>query len=1134
MKKRFGTIPLLIAVIVALVSMAFSAWLIVMQARHTISPKPPEGENCELFSSDAVTYNGMAQPPQKLEGIEGEFVVVWQGWTTPQGEYLSNADAGYETCVGTQHYSIGVMSESTLVVLTENHQITVNKREVSSVTVEPQSTNPYFQGETVTYNFKYGSDVTSATGSVSSAATATADYADAGSSSLTAGFTATVADQSLVDQANAAIAADEGYGSFWSNHKCTTRPTTVNVTAVTVLPTSYYYSGSATTYYGSIDEALNGVASVSTGTVVAMQSFTYSGVTYAADTYSNTANRYTHTISQNHTIPSGVTFLVPYSASANFTADEPQNTKRTTDEENVCSPLCKNAVNIAAGVTLTSSGTITLSGVTLRSYPSGVQALTSGDFGAIVMGQNAKITSSGNINAYGYIAEAAGVTKSDVEMTAGTVTMPFVVYDLHGAWHTVNVYRGDDKSAPFNLFDMPNVQATLTCHYGSMIYALASLKTNGNDTLKMDPSMNETQFYIVAPSSRSTLFKMESGSKAVFKYTPQNGFQDTFQPDQGNLISKTRIDLYGTINSGTISMSIDVPVIGTTNVDLSSVVFPISYKINLHLHGTHAFTSSYKFMPGSSMTVHKDANVTVNSGTSLIFYPRIAAANNNTTTTYYPNEVRNTPAICQVAGTLTVKGSIGAGASTDKNGTNLVGSTCIVAIGPSAKLDLSSATALTVSVKELNGNSQADDYWGLITGDVDYTVMEIYTAKTVVESGYAGVGPFEETKAVYYSNAIGADTYGWLPDRYTITVTLNANGGTFGTSDVLTLNTTVNRNNGFNIVGVTSLSGYTAPTNSTASSLVLSHWCTDSACTNYENCSNSATTTLAPITLYAIWTEGESMTVNVQNVTASGNMTLPGGYGDVPAQITVVNGKYTLPNLSAYETNLERQYYFIGWYTDAACTTALTSAEQMTDGGTVYAKWGTKATIQFNNHQGVAYQTYYGMAGQSIPLPNGWAEQFDTSTMVLTTFTRWNCSTTNDAYVVPSTTTDGAVITISPICSTLQYYKVTLSNEFGTNWVGSVNAYGTATLSGSQLKDANGNSVSNVTTTYTSSESWYGTTISNGPAVTVYVPAGSSVTIEYKIDKGRSATISPAGNTGGNGTQITINGETTITVTFKS
>lgn len=734
------------------------------------------------------------------------------------------------------------------------------------------------------------------------------------------------------------------------------------------------------TYYTTIDGALaaaNGNGKNGSGTVYALASGDYTN-------FEEERAKIAKTITTAE-INSGVTLVIPYKNGQGIqTSDRyalsPTTTSTSTELDNIrvdflAKAQCVNAVTLKSNTGIfTNKGRIEVCGITGYPYPNSKypQASTTGLHGTLFMENTELImdSSTSSLETHGYVIDNGG---SKITAKKGNIVMPFAVYDYSGGTVTVALFKGSGSAftligsdntniSPFTTFDMPNIQAELTCYGGAdgaTLSAVTSLTTNGIFTI---PSQyNPAEFDIFGDSG--ALFNMADGY-ATFHYNKENIAAYKYKPLEyvPHRNATTDIVLNGTTSSGDISMSINAGF-GDTTVSLSAVKFPVSDKIHLHLTGEYEyqFTTQYKFLPGSELHITDGASVTISESSGLLFYPSINVTNGASIyKSYYNKSKAATPAQCNVAdGSLTVKGSIGGN---------------ITASDPTAVLDLSGAASLSMTETEGNGTRESLNF--------TFTAKETITQKANALVQTNTIASTNLWNIPFYATSQGTE---W---RYQVkhTVSYQTNGGT-ALPSVQT--PTVWSNEGVILEGESYL-----PTTSEKEYYGFDKWFLDSGLTKLAD----GATIYSNTTLYAAWTP-TPYTVKFE-YKYSGFTPVTGTEPPLPVGdfgFTVETGSIQMP------TAPESEYIFNGWYTNESFTAAskITSISgkellALNNGNTIYGQWvELQYTISFGEDKygdnlAQYNNTYTPEQIATITLPD--IKDYSTDTEKESYYTGWLCN----------------------------------------------------------------------------------------------------------------------------------------------
>ncbi|MBO5907950.1 MAG: InlB B-repeat-containing protein [Clostridia bacterium] len=772
-RRKFIALYVMLVTVVSVAVIGLSSWLIVPTTSNP-GTHEVEDDTSPAFTTEAY-FTGEAQAPflnsvgeliydgfvadnsngaYALEWISGEYFDK-----TPMPDNVPNEYKG--RIAGTHYYKI--TDNTTGQIIAQNHKFVIKQ---DTFTVSVQKPAPAFEGDEITFDITLKGVNSGITHSIKTSRMVLANSYEYDVETAQMVSTKTVT-QVLADNYSLSGISSTNFGGINSNNF--TLGTITYSLEYDILPTCYNGSQDAKTvysYYGNLTKAIK---SSSSGTIFAMQTFEHDGKTYVVttgkDSNGNDNGDYTHSI-ETSTLRSGVALAIPYDEHGsilnreyNKTGDSSKFIITESNVANVYNPTLTNKVTMAPGAVLTIESGAALNiggvlGIEGQGYSSGPAGVTSGRFAMLQMGANAAIKSAGEIRAFGYITQQTPGNGSYIDngtsAGAGTVYMPFLVHDYHGGSHTSGAYT-EGSVSPFNIFDMPNIHATLNCTYSSSIIAYASLHTGEKKVvITIAASYNTTTMKIFGPSD--ALITMTSGS-ASFKYDPDNAYTEGFGTTvtKPNINAKTEVNLRGDAKSGAMSML--VKAITEQTVDLSSVVFPISYKFTLNLDGNYnySFNTRYKFLPGSVLNVGSGATLTVSSNSSLLFYDDYKDSSGvdksgsvTILSLYYPTQYRHIPAECNISGTLVVKGGFG--------GT-------VTACSNEARLDLSGASDISgIFASEGNGG------WEGISGTYAEIYAESHASNAVLKRASSSKNE-NLNKQVYYGNSDGS----WCEYRIKLT-----------------------------------------------------------------------------------------------------------------------------------------------------------------------------------------------------------------------------------------------------------------------------------------------------------------------------------------------------------------------------
>ncbi len=400
-----------------------------------------------------------------------------------------------------------------------------------------------------------------------------------------------------------------------------------------------YIGSGSTFYYGTVENALDAASDGDTVFVIPNQPTAIkTGNTITGFEEANVI------IKENCEVKDGVILCLPYEnedwSKRNFNGVINQYFIDTS-LANV-NTYRRSLVTIAKGITLTLKGELQIGGgIGVQDGDQVPSGHTCDKYAEILLDNNAKIVVpegfSGKIDCYGYIKETAYNNGSKVIVNAGEVYAPFVVYDFRGGTHTAGAYT--HGSAPFNVFDMPNIQAELTISSNTALWGYADLFAND--------AHHTTEFKVISNNTASMIVLSE-GAKAIVKYTPKTlgitttdkneanagkALPDTIAEEYGVTELKyntTFVKIIGGGHLGAISLSA-----GGHDVDMTTVLFPVSWKYNIMLSGgQYTIAQKMKLVSGATLTVDTDATLTLSS--QFIVYPKsVAMASEDSSSVYY-------------------------------------------------------------------------------------------------------------------------------------------------------------------------------------------------------------------------------------------------------------------------------------------------------------------------------------------------------------------------------------------------------------------------------------------------------------------------------------------------------------------
>jgi len=320
------------------------------------------------------------------------------------------------------------------------------------------------------------------------------------------------------------------------------------------------------------------------------------------------------TITENITIDSGVTLLVPYNDGSG------DSTNESTDGIKPASTTPKPIVNASwlnsepnKTLTIDSDVTVTVKGVLVAAGAYGIgnqpyiHSMTSGSYGRIktMIDSEIIVESEGRLSAYGLIDGEGKITAQK----GGTIEEPFLVQDFPGGTITSNVVK---NYFPFSQYGINNIQSKMIIHYGGSLI--------GKGKLYAQNMFLSGEVRLISSSSGS-LFILKENSYVEITYD-KNLFVD--DNDDKKSMGKSVIKITGGATIGNISVKAGA----FSSADTSGKYLAVPYSMDIILDGDDAEQASYdigknvfiKVMPGAKVTVCKGASLNINSGGRFFVY----------------------------------------------------------------------------------------------------------------------------------------------------------------------------------------------------------------------------------------------------------------------------------------------------------------------------------------------------------------------------------------------------------------------------------------------------------------------------------------------------------------------------------
>lgn len=302
----------------------------------------------------------------------------------------------------------------------------------------------------------------------------------------------------------------------------------------------------------------------------------------------------------NYTLPSYATLVVPYkedqvAAVGNTVA------RVVTDGQSYVTPKLFRKLTMPNGVNMDVYGTIEASST--QSIQNGnTQGYVGKYYGHIVMAKGSHMTlqSGSRLLAWGYVTGEANPTTDDwkqgsIDARRGAVIRElFQIQDWMGGKVVSGMLGNSREVFPVNQYAIQNVEVPVTYHPGArLICAAGVFIPTGSITAASD------QVNVVGVSGDVALFLMNEEADAENTWVKKS-----YDP------KKDRLNF--AINSSAKLGSLDINISGY-EMDSRDYILPITNNISIELQtGDMEITQSTMFLPGSELTVDKEATVVVN------------------------------------------------------------------------------------------------------------------------------------------------------------------------------------------------------------------------------------------------------------------------------------------------------------------------------------------------------------------------------------------------------------------------------------------------------------------------------------------------------------------------------------------
>lgn len=404
-----------------------------------------------------------------------------------------------------------------------------------------------------------------------------------------------------------------------------------------------------------------------------------------------------------------------------------------------------------------------------------------------------------NILAYGYLKGNGNV---HVENGA-TVTDLFHLYDFKGGVITYGIHKNTKEYLPINSYSIHNISCNVRVNTGCVYNTYYEITMGGEWFGGIIP--------VVSTADSAALFKLSSGyiekraipaESATWK-NKKDSTGITYGESLDNIKGsnqlagqKEDIRICGTAVDGSIKITVTLKKILSVDMETgTNNPLPVPYMDIRVCNGgdLSLVNSSYKFMPGSSLTVDDGGKLTLSANAKLVLYSvedcsvleaPVTYKKSDGTITSYPYSFITRYCIDKVdayllinSNNVTLNGEISGKIISEKSGIKL-----------ELKKDSADITVLDVV------HDGATQLWPTNFYYADVTTRKASSARPMKPCGniiksYSTAEESFFSAGTYYSTKIGSD-YVWF--KNSATITYHTNGGTLnGTSENTTQNITL-------------------------------------------------------------------------------------------------------------------------------------------------------------------------------------------------------------------------------------------------------------------------------------------------------------------------------------------------------
>ncbi len=290
-----------------------------------------------------------------------------------------------------------------------------------------------------------------------------------------------------------------------------------------------------------------------------------------------------------YTIPSGVTFLVPFDTAGTVYTTTPE----TLNPENAFTePECFRTLTMVDGAKITVNGTMSVPAKVIAGNTNANRSAcrVSGGYGHVKMENGSSITvnNGGIISVFGYITGEGEV----IANSGATVYESFQIADFRGGTATYNL-NSQKKVFPFSQYYVQNIEVALTLYSGA--------KETTYTALYMSDTILPTSITFISDSN--AMFSLTSGYM-VKKYDKAT--------------DRLLIDINGDMTVS--SISVEIKYLFDITVDSSKFPLGINGNMTININsGTTTLKQNLAFLPGCELNIAKGATFDTNGQNVFVY-----------------------------------------------------------------------------------------------------------------------------------------------------------------------------------------------------------------------------------------------------------------------------------------------------------------------------------------------------------------------------------------------------------------------------------------------------------------------------------------------------------------------------------